>query len=295
MPKPKLSRAGVFAPGTKPIVDASDFDDGLPPRTDIPSNLSTSQVNRLYETGFEDFPMEYQPSSEEKRIQELEQQLANLAQGQGSELVVQNGALTVQGFQFSPIGLIAPEGFTRESWTHVGSLLFRLEGSIQWLIGDWLVYGLDLEYGDIKQFAEEWDREDATLHNYMSASRKVTFSLRNENVTYHHHLAITKYSERPDIQEYALSMAAHHKMTLKQFRAWIKLGMPEDWIAEELTDTPASPAGDVFAIDKVARDLKNLFKSDPSEWKPRQRTFFLGRIAELERMIAEAKRLAGVE
>ena len=43
------------------------------------------------------------------------------------------------------------------------------------------VYGEDLNYGDLKKFAELTGRDEKTLSNYMSVSRKFEMSRRRDN------------------------------------------------------------------------------------------------------------------
>lgn len=216
MPTKKPPRVtGVF----KDTPGVSGFDlDGLPP---VSPNLSTSQVNQIYETGFAglDLPMEYQPSSEEVRIQELEAQLANLA-AVGSNLAVQDGTISIHGFSLSPVGLLAPESFDRDQWQQIGDLLWRLEGSIQWLLGDWLVYGEDLQYGDVKKIADTLEKDYKTLRNYMTVSRRVELSRRRDNLSWGHHAEITKYDA--DLQEQCLAYAEQSRMSRADFRKFLR-------------------------------------------------------------------------
>jgi hypothetical protein len=96
---------------------------------------------------------------------------------------IQIGAFTVtsQGLQ------INSEESTPEDWNIMGELLFNLEGSIQWLIGDWLAFGEDVGYGDYASVAEALGRKVGTLYDYAMVSRAYEFSRRLENLSYGHH------------------------------------------------------------------------------------------------------------
>jgi len=127
--------------------------------------------------------------------EQLTQALAQQGQG-GSALAVQDdGSLRVHDFQFSPTGLIAPEQVTQESWEQIGLLLFKLEGSIQFLIGDWLVYGTDLKYGDVDAIAQALGREPETLHQYAYVCRNVQLWIRIHNLSYAHHKLVAPLAE----------------------------------------------------------------------------------------------------
>src|SRR5687767_11563397 len=105
--------------------------------------LKTAEANALREKAAQTDHLSAQ-------VEDLRAQL----QSRTSDLLVQDGTLVVHDFQFTPTGLIAPENFSEEVWKQIGILLFKLEGSIQWLIGDWLAYGEDVKWGDIPYIAK---------------------------------------------------------------------------------------------------------------------------------------------
>jgi hypothetical protein len=183
-----------------------------------------------------------------QQVTQLQEELARRANG----LAIQGGALVVDGFQFSPTGLIAPETIEQAAWENVGALLFRLEGSIQWLIGDWLVYGEGVHYGELEQFAEEIGREYKTLRNYMVVCRAIDLSRRRDNVSWGHHEAVTKYEA--DVQDYCLAYAEEHSLSRAEFRRWLKQGMPEKGLIEQtarpsLSDRIASDSPVIKAVE----------------------------------------------
>lgn len=230
-------------------------------------------------TGFGE-PKEVLKKSEAQALREKAAKADYLAQlvdqlqqqGNGSELVVQGGAIVIEDFQLTPTSLVAPENVTPESWEQIGKVLLRLEGSIQWLIGDWLVYGLDLKYGEIKNFAEYFERDEHTLYNYMSISRNVESSLRNELLSYNHHVAVSKLA--PAEQEYALKYAAsaEKRPSVAEFRKWI---------AENIQgrSTPSLPAGGNFL--SMAKEASRFIQRDPTSLKAEDREEGLGYIAQM--------------
>jgi len=178
--------------------------------------------------------------------------------------VREDGALVVQGFQFSPIGLIAPEQFSSDAWEQIGHLLLRLEGSIQWLIGDWLVYGEGVKWGDATKFAETFGRDPGTLHNYASVSRAIQFSFRNENLTYTHHVAVSSLT--PEQQVYALEYAAHGEekpLSVARFRAWIKSQIGEQPVLPEPKQLRYNPTK--MLDSAIAISEQDLTKIPPRE------------------------------
>lgn len=77
---------------------------------------------------------------------------------------ISNGAFTA-----TPHGLIVDEGkeIPYEIWAEYGKGLQRVEGAIQWVIGDWLRFG-EFKYGEkYAQATEVWpESELSTLKNY---------------------------------------------------------------------------------------------------------------------------------
>lgn len=213
----------------------------------------------------------------------LRQQLAK----QSSGLAVQGGGLIVEGFQFSPTGLIAPEEFSDEAWEQIGHLLFKLEGSLQWLIGDWLAYGNDIKWGDGPAFAEKFGRDYGTIRNYASLSRQIPLSFRNDKLTYTHHVVAANAKLESEQLEYAFAGAIHFDFSVSEFRKWIKLGMPEAGIPTE-NKTLTLPAYTSAPIPKPALGgLEKLAQRDPLTYKAKDRANLLAYAEQVRAWIDE--------
>lgn len=214
------------------------------------------------------------------QLQEELQRLKEQLEARGSSLVaVQDGNLVVHDFQLTPTGLIAPETMTEESWTDLGHLLFRLEGSIQWLIGDWLVYGAELQYGDITQIAQAMGRDPTTFIEYAHVCRKVQLLVRTNTLSYSHHKMVAPY--KPEDQRGLLDYAAENGLSLRQFRAWLD-SMSQKVIPARTDKSVADPVA-------VTRQLNKFFKRDPSTYNQDERQEARNYIEHMERVFAEWK------
>jgi hypothetical protein len=223
-PKINPKRVNVFGGGDNLPAASVDY-------------LPMSEANRVYEEGAGILPMTPYVSPEGKRIQELEEQLSVLMQQEGdypSMLSVQDGTLVVHDFRLTATGLIPPEEMTFEAWEQIGRLLFKLEGSIKWLIGDWLVYGADLAYGKIDTVAQSLGQKTQALYDYAYVSRHVQFSVRTENLSWSHHSRVAKLPPNEQIE--ALAYGVKHQMSFNDFRKWIKQGMPEGGVQGALPE-----------------------------------------------------------
>lgn len=260
MAKPKPARESAFGEDEEPI-----------------PYIPVSEVNPIYEKGFAGLstakyidPLEVKNEALAQQVADTEtekeawrqhaEQLQEQLAAQASGITVQDGGLVVQGFQFSPTGLIAPEDVSFEAWEQVGGLLFRLEGSIQWLIGDWLLYGADLKYGDIKQIADAMERSEQTFYNIMDVCRGVESSRRREHLSFAHHAEVKKLS--PENQTWALEFAESARYNVKDFRKWIKIGMPEAGLPKEITSGSSGGVDPIEITEEIhIRPLLSAFKS----------------------------------
>jgi hypothetical protein len=95
--------------------------------------------------------------------------------------------LQIGAFQFTSKGLVIEGEHNQDNWNEVGEFLFQMEGSIQWLIGDWLAFGEDVGYGNHESVADALGRSVGTLYNYSSVSKAYEFSRRRENLSFSHH------------------------------------------------------------------------------------------------------------
>lgn len=283
MPKPKWERKDIG------FEETNGDSEPLPQRNvqqgKVP-HIPVSALNTVYETGARGFPNVDFVSDEEKRIEELEGQLAQMAmqlQGQTSDLAVQDGSLLVHGFQLSPTGLIAPESVNFESWEQVGHLLFRLEGSIQWLIGDWLLYGDQVEWGKTDEIAQALGREAQTLYHYKSICQTFEFCRRRQNLSFGHHDAVRGLSIEE--QDASLNHAEAEGLSVSAFRKWLR--------AQAQQGTPSLSSSLDYDFDTPSRGFKKFWGRDPSTLKPKERAEVIGYMTELERLLADYKRRMG--
>ena len=97
-----------------------------------------------------------------------------------------------------------------------GETLLKFDTAYQWIVGDYLAYGTDNNYGMAVKFAEQLDRESSTIHNWTSVCRQVEFSRRRENLSFFHHSIIAPFD--PDDQAYWLGMAQEKGWSAKRLR-----------------------------------------------------------------------------
>ena len=146
------------------------------------------------------------------------------------------------------------------------------------------MYGTDLKYGDVKQIAEAMGRSEQTFYNIMDVCRGIESYRRREHLSFAHHSEVKKLT--PETQTWALEFAESTRFNVKQFRKWIKQGMPADGFRE---DIPTLPADNRPSFKALSGDLDKFMQRDPLTLKPEERTLFLSRLSEMKHMIADAE------
>jgi len=168
-------------------------------------------------------------------------------------LVADDGALSIGGYKLTSLGLIAGDKATYDDWETVGSVLLRLEGSIQLLIGDWLVQA-ERQWGQTyEEIAEHTGYSVKSLYQYKWVAENVTFSMRIENLTFTHYSTVAGIEDDNRKAE-LLAQAAAEGWSVKQLR--------------EAVNPPALPANNNGEKNKIFRgfseklkDIKSLKKT----------------------------------
>ena len=105
------------------------------------------------------------------------------ASSQNREIVRRPDYLSVPNCQFENTGLVIGENMTLEQWQQTGQFLRRIEGAVQWWVGDWLCFG-EKKYGETYEKAlEETDYDYITLRNMKWVSSAIEMSRRRDNLS----------------------------------------------------------------------------------------------------------------
>ena len=133
-----------------------------------------------------------------------------------------DGTVQIGHFKLTGTGLVVEDDSTFDEWETLGGILHRLEGSIQWLIGDWLNYGA-WAWGDKYQpVAEAIGYDEKTLRNYAWVARNVVLSLRKDKLSFGHHNIVAGFPA--DEQNYWLNRAVDEGLSIAKLRKAIQGG-----------------------------------------------------------------------
>jgi len=131
---------------------------------------------------------------------------------------IQDSSLVVGSFRCTPIGLelVGEQIPTTNDLQNLGRVLKQLEGSIQWLIGDWVIAGETVEWGKISEFADEIGFDVQSVYDCSYVARKVDFSLRSEKLSFGHHRLVAPLTLEE--QRYWLTQALQNQWSISQMR-----------------------------------------------------------------------------
>jgi hypothetical protein len=121
--------------------------------------------------------------------------------------------ISIPGFTFTPVGVEITGSPEFEDWRRAIQFSNRCESSVEWWIGDLLNFGY-ATYGDM---AKDFDHYCyGTLRNVKWVAAHVPCNLRNDKLTYTHHVAVAPLE--PADQKKWLKRAVDENMTVKILR-----------------------------------------------------------------------------
>src|SRR6266700_4123908 len=125
--------------------------------------------------------------------------------------------MTVASFHLSQNGLRPVGTPTFVQWLECGQFIRNTEQSVQFWIGDWLVYG-EQAYGktDYEQALQETGLSYQTLRIYKHVASALPLSLRRNKVSFHHHKEVANLA--PEIQIRLLQQAETEAWPLVKLR-----------------------------------------------------------------------------
>lgn len=139
---------------------------------------------------------------------------------------------------------------TYEQWEYTGGNLSLVADSLPFLIGDWIVVGMDT-------FGEDWsqatkyfkDKREGTLKNYASLCRKIPYELRREELTYSHHQHARTLSKKDLSTE--LDYAIENELNSEEFKEYINTKYKKDKIKNGILE-------DILKIKNAAENLRMI-------------------------------------
>lgn len=192
----------------------------------------------------------------------------------------------VPGVKLHTTGLTLPPRLTFEEWTNVGAWLLHVGRAINWAIGDWLADG-ERRYGETyAQAADVTGYEEPTLMTMAWVARKVTTSIRSENLSWSHHREVASLEDAAEMR-YWLNQAEEGNWSVRMLRQELHRAavaalepepIPEDdgtetsFAAEVIQqDDPDWPelvelAGLLTAVDDITHEQHQQYIASREAW-----------------------------
>lgn len=157
----------------------------------------------------------------------------------------QNGVVEIGPFRMTSTGLEIDGEITEEQWLTFFQAINRITQSLQWIIGDWMVYG-EMRLGKTyKQVADEIGVAARTLEDYAYVARKVPYSVRTEYLSFGHHKLVASMPE-------------------PQQQAWLQHAQKNDLsvsvLRRELNELPPPPSGDPTGYKNFSKKARTVSK-----------------------------------
>lgn len=208
-----------------------------------------------------DRPRSY-PKDEMAGLFRQQQEMIEEAQAESGSMItaVQAGKIQTGGFLWTPTGLQAVDDITAEDIEFTGQMLKMVDSSLQWLIGDWLLHAEHIQYGDIKELAEELGFVVETIYEYKSVAKAVETSIRMEVLSFGHH-QLVRAKDAKEQKEW-LNKAVANKWSVRQLREEIngKKQLPDLTVSDHLDKAYLSVSRITDSLVKSGADKADVIR-----------------------------------
>jgi hypothetical protein len=121
----------------------------------------------------------------------------------------------------SPVAWTPSQELDANEWASAGRRIGAVGRCVQWLLGDWIVYGNE-KFGERYSRASKITGYDSqTLMNMVYVASRFPISRRRENLSWSHHEALSALE--PDEQDSWLDQTAEHRWSVSDLRTMLRL------------------------------------------------------------------------
>lgn len=157
-------------------------------------------------------------------------------------------------FAITELGIIFRRPVDFEIWQILGDKLMFYHAGLQWMLGDWLLYGEKASWSE--QFAQALDAfqiEYSTLMNYRRVASIFPIGARFAGVSWSHHREVAELN--PEQQQFWLKAAAENKWSIRDMLQRMVGGTTGDGSIDSLLSATEGKR-------KVLKSLMGLSKED---------------------------------
>lgn len=154
-------------------------------------------------------------------------------------MVDDDGAIPAKKFRLFRTNFeVQTDDITEADWVELGTVLFQMQSSIQWWIGDWFNFGKDRGWeNQAALIAAQFDYEIETIWQYAYVCREIPTSIRNLSQSFSHATLVAKLN--PNQQEMWLKRSADKHWKVSDLRTALLESKRAMKAKNQVEDTPA--------------------------------------------------------
>ena len=175
--------------------------------------------------------------------------------------------------EWGPTGLGIPDNISWDEWVSLGFLLARLHGAIQWLAGDWWIWG-ERHYGERAAAASSLGIDPGTLSQYAWVAGRVKPYTRVQGLswTYHREIAPLSDEEQGEWLSKAMPEPGRDKpsLTVRELHRELHPEEPAEPVVSALVTTEAPDlAARIRALIQPLIDREDIHPVEGGRWYSR--------------------------
>ncbi|MGB1284907.1 MAG: hypothetical protein ACPG7F_00120 [Aggregatilineales bacterium] len=138
----------------------------------------------------------------------------------------QGKAVDIGGLQVSSTGMVINGDLHEEQWYALLDGIQKIKSAYQWILGDWLNYGVTRKYGETSQQVTRIASATGYSEQYLSdltwVCGAIEISCRKENLSYKHHWVVVRATDDEQKREEYLQAAIRHDLSASALKAHIE-------------------------------------------------------------------------
>lgn len=135
-----------------------------------------------------------------------------------------DGSMTYGRFTMTDTQLIIPEDVQPEELTDMGEVIYKLQSSLQWLVGDWMNAAERVWGNSYQEAAGKIGYEVSTVYVWASICRKVLIRIKTLSFKHHQIVAPLEAQAQIDWLNWAVENKASTALLREEIDRWKKGG-----------------------------------------------------------------------
>lgn len=174
------------------------------------------------------------------------------------------GPFSIPHCEFLATGLKLDPDMSYQNWEGIGRYLQVMSRSVQWWIGDWLVFGEHVFGHKYAQAIDLTGKDEQTLKNYHFVAAAIEQSRRRDSLTFTHHAEVAGLP--PKIQDELLELAVSEKLRASHLRKHAQYRKAEIELRSKQHNLDAEVVAILAKWRPVKPELEEIRDAHPLVW-----------------------------